>query len=210
LAVVGKAYFCGCLAEDWLRTIAQKISEKRAELRQEIESEADRRIDEVKFEQMSDYQKACKFRDGEGVDKDLEKAKALFRKCAESGGAEADAAKFAFVELSLTLDNESEKKTTVQLLGRLAEGEKYAPAQKLFGELLFANAKEKKTKDAIPELERAARCGSVDAMLRLGRYYANGEGFFNSGKNVEKAGKYLKLAAEKGSVEAAMLLRDAD
>jgi len=208
LSVLGRAYLCGHTSEQGLRKILMSINEKTSYVFADcISNLVPSKSNDVS---RCDYGQAVKYRDGVGVDRNVAKARDLFERAVESQEDRWEEAEWALIKMDVNEGDESKKKMAVARLKRLADQDGHEPAKKLLGDLIFEQAKGKNTKEVIPDLERATRYGSVEAMLRLGKYYVKAEGFFNTGKDEEKAAKYLKMAAEKGSVEASKLLRELD
>lgn len=87
-------------------------------------------------------------------------------------------------------------------LWRKAADQGYAPAQARLGDM-FDKAED--DKDAFEWYQKSAAQGNAAGEFGLGQMYLKGEGV---AKDTEKAFTYISKAAEKGNLQAVLLIRD--
>lgn len=132
---------------------------------------------------------------GEGVARDVKLAKERFQWAAISG---SNAAHVNFARMEEQRDPRS-----AQRWYRAAAERGYAPAQRIYGELLLTEGFGFYRSDGLEWLRKAADQGDADAAYRLGQLYSTGQ---YVDRDAEQARKYFTAARDLGHPEAAARL----
>jgi TPR repeat protein len=139
----------------------------------------------------------CLYRDGDGVERNIKKAKKRFKKAAEKG----DAYSMRYLGCLYRDGDGVEKdiKKAIEYFERAAEKDDAYSMRYLGCFYRDGDGVEKDIKKAIEYFERAAEKGDAYSMHYLGCLYRDGDGVDSDYK---QAVKYFELAAEKGNDEA--------
>lgn len=152
---------------------------------------------------LSLYEQAVRFRDGNGIEKDMALAKKKFAEAIEKKERDEDVLASEVALGKILLDEGSFDEATKHLVSASRKGN--AESLLYLGKI---QQKKGKTEAAIKLYRAAADKGVVDAMLVLGRYYSEKTGgLFNRMRDGDLAEKYLKMAAQTGNEEAKRLLQ---
>ena len=178
---------CGAITA-FLISSAGKVERKAYDKQNAKESEV--QVEETK--DLSLYERGIKHRDGDGVKKDLAKAKECFIGAVKANDHKAEYA------LGCLLIDEGNRNDGLALIKESAAAG-YAPSQSFIGmELLSAD----KVDEGIKMLKLAADGGQVEAMKKVGDYYSEELGIFKKRRDKEQAQKYYKMAYDHGDKSA--------
>ena len=133
---------------------------------------------------------------GEGVPRNLTLAAERFKTAADLGSLAA------YVNYARLV--EPRDASEAQRWYRAAAERGYAPAQRIYGEILLRQPMGVYRSDGIEYLRKAATSMDVQAAFRLGQYYASGEYVPQS---AEEARRYFTLARDLGHPEASQRLQ---
>ena len=177
-------------------------TEKRFSFMQK-EEQKDEEASEGSASLLSLYEQAVRFRDGNGIEKDLVLAKKKFAEAIEKKERDEDVMASEVALGKILFDEGSLDEATKHLVSASRKGN--AESLLYLGKI---QQKKGKTEAAIKLYRAAADKGVVDAMLMLGRYYSEKTGgLFNRMRDGDLAEKYLKMAAQAGNEEAKRLLQ---
>lgn len=148
-------------------------------------------------EGLSAYEQGIRYRDGNGVEKDLSRAKEKFSEAIASSYREEDvvAAEVALGKMLLDEGNLAESMNILKSAAR-----KDSPYAFLY--LGMIQQQMKKLDSAVKLYQVAADKGVIEAMLMLGHYYSEESGFFGGLRDRGRARKYFRMAADAGSEDA--------
>ena len=150
------------------------------------------------------YMLAHCYMDGNGIDQDLQKAYELLKKSSDQGYP--DALYEWAVNLSKSAKTITEKQNIATLLTKAADAN-HGEAIVMLGILYYSGDGVEENYDKSIELwTKAVAQKNANAMYQLGKHRLHGRGFFNSGKNINKAIELFIDAAELGQPEAILCL----
>ena len=152
---------------------------------------------------LSMYEQGVRFRDGDGVSKNMEMAKKMFGAVIASNANEQDVVNAEIALGKILIDEGKADEALKHLKSAAARGN--AEAYFLLGEML---QKSGKIESAIKLYQKAADRGFVGAMMALGQYYSEKTGFLGGRRDKNLAVKYYTMAADRGSAEAKEYLKE--
>ena len=152
---------------------------------------------------LSMYEQGVRFRDGDGVSKNMEMAKKMFGAVIASNANEQDVVNAEIALGKILIDEGKADEALKHLKSAAARGN--AEAYFLLGEML---QKSGKIESAIKLYQKAADRGFVGAMMALGQYYSEKTGFLGGRRDKDLAVKYYTMAADRGSAEAQGKLKE--
>lgn len=149
------------------------------------------------IEGLSAYEQGIRYRDGNGVERDVEVAKKKFAYAIDNPRSDDEvlAAEAALGKIFL---DEGDFKRAISVLKPAAKNG--SPEALLYLGVIQQQMNE--FASAVKFYRVAADKGSIEAMLLLGRYYSEETGFFGGLRDRGRARKYFRMAADAGSEEA--------
>ena len=188
---------CGLVS--WYITVSATGEQHKFKWRPDEEKQA------VKPEEqkLSMYEQGVRFRDGDGVSKNLEMAKKMFGAVICGGANEKDVVNAEIALGKILIDEGNVEEALMHLKSAAVKGS--AEAYFLLGQMLQNSGK---MDSAIKLYQKAADKGVVGAMLALGRYYSEKTGFLGGRRDKDLAIKYYTMAANEGSSEAKASLNE--
>lgn len=152
---------------------------------------------------LSMYEQGVRFRDGDGVSKNMEMAKKMFGAVIASNANEQDVVNAEIAMGKILIDEGDADEALKHLKSAAARGS--AEAYFLLGEML---QKSGKMESAIKLYQKAADRGCVGAMMALGQYYSEKTGFLGGRRDKDLAVKYYTMAVDRGNAEAKEKLKE--